>query len=1356
MKLTFTLKRVLLLIYAMSYYIAGLQARTDVLFTADGDISSSLINQLYQDSKGMIWIATENGLNRYDGAKISVYKNRPDEKNSLVNNYVRTIFEDSKGHLIIGTYKGVQLYDPETDSFSLPSVNSDGTPYIQTALSFYERKNGEIIICGGEIKLLKFKNGQPIVEKPSNSFPYNKLDAILGNNRSVDKILEDHTGNIWIINGENGMYRLSHSNEVRHYFAKEKGIPITDICQDSDGNIYAASMRSGLLRYYKASDSFLPVNNGFMGNLPVKDIFPGADGKVYIATDGKGIKVYDSRKDILTDLSLVNNRIDFRNAKVHSIIKDENDIFWLALYQKGVLFVPSMFNGFHYIGPKSFYNNNIGTSCVSAICIGKNGSIYVGTDNDGVYKLSKDAQPVLHYSAPAIALALFEDSDGNVWVGSYTNGMGRLSENGNFIPFKSLVAPDGSMIQRVYAFAEDREKRLWIATMGYGIFCYDLKTAKMVNTEKLNSKINDWVTCLAIGKDDSLYLGTYDGAYRINLRNLNENPERILSRTIVNAICIGNDKTVWLGTSEGLVSYRSSKEIKSYTTANGLPCNNIYAIQTDGKGNLWISSNAGLSNFILSKKLFINYNVNDGLQGNEFNKNASCKSKDGMMWFGGMNGITYFNPDAVRPSEKDVKIRVTDFIVNGRPVRKGTLSGGKEIIDTTVYEADRFTLSHYDNSFTIEFAPENFGTSNVTYYSYCMNDENWIILPKDISRVSFSNLSPGIYKFKVKATDSTSESSIREIVIRILPPWWLTWWAKLIYAILIIGVIIVAYQQIKHRNKTRQEMLKHIHAEEINEAKLQFFINISHEIRTPMSLIISPLKKLIERDDDPSRNKTYRTILRNSERLVSLVNQLMDIRKIDKGQMSLRFKETDITTVIDDICDTFRQYASEKNIRLTFHDETEHRMRLWVDPANFDKIVLNILSNAVKFTPENGTVDITLRETRNEDEGKPYAEIIIADSGIGICDAEKSHIFERFYQIRNNVNNSHVGTGVGLHLTHSLVKMHHGSIHVEDNPDNAPGCRFIIRIPLGREHLTDNEIIPDNETPEPVPANIIPPSEEKADADSKKRYKKTKYRILIAEDDDEIRKYVSEELSDTFHVIECTNGKEALDQIFSQKPDLVISDVMMPKMDGFTLCHKIKQNINLNHTPVILLTAKTMDEDNIEGLETGADAYITKPFNIDILRKTVENLIRNRERLRNTFGNKQIKEEGIADITAKSPDDKLLDRIMKVVSQHLGDSELSVDTICTEAGISRAHLHRKLRELTNQSTRQFVKNVRLTHAANMLSKKRYPIAEVAELVGFSDPNNFSTAFKELYGMSPTAYMNQQLQQQENHTGYQPE
>lgn len=1337
MKSTLT---ILLLLFSLLSY-----GQSPKLFTTDRELSSSLINHIYEDRNGFIWVATEDGLNRYDGAKFTIYKHEPNNEHSLAHSFVRTVFEDNKGHLLIGTYLGIQMYDPAMDNFTPLAKWENGEIFESNIVSIIERKNGEIWVSGNVLCKLKIRDNQLTVQK---------VDVPI---TIPGYMIEDKNQNIWMSKGEEGLYRLSPSNHLSLYLSKDNGY-INSICEDSQGNIYVGSMRKGLFAYNSRLDTFSPVDFKEKKELPISFLYSYSQNEIYLGTDGKGIAIYNNKTHSITDYQFDNSYFDSSSSKVHSILKDNSGNLWLAIYQKGVILIPARTNSFKYIGRKSMDKNIIGSSCITSFCKDYNNILWIGTDNDGIYAITETGERIKHFShtnhphsVPSTVIKLYEDSEHNMWFGSFINGMGKLDKETGLCSYQyKLVDKKNNYIQRVYDFAEDKDKRLWIATMGFGLFYYDLKTKNFSSVESKTSPINEWIGCLHYSKDNKLYVGTYDGVNCIDLNTSDYQSYRILSQHVIYSIHEDNHGIIWIGSSEGLSSWnKNTKEIKTYTTAEGLPSNTIYAIEGDHNDFLWISTNAGISQFQKKNNKFINYYVSDGLQGNEFYKNSSFKDSKGTIWFGGMNGITYFNPqDIVNPAKK-WNIRITDFFLHNKPVRKGMKSGIHNIINCPVFNADKFYLSYKDNVFSIEFSTLELNAPEYINYLYSINDEKWISLPKGVNRISFSNLEPGTYNFKIKARDNAIDSNIKEISIYISPAWYASWWAKCIYFILLSIIVFVIILQIKHRYKMHQEMLQHIHAEQINEAKLQFFINISHEIRTPMSLIISPLQKLIKNEKNNEQLKVYHIIYRNAERILNLVNQLMDIRKIDKGQMFLKFQETNIIPFIEDIYTTFGQQANTKNIKLHIHCNLQ-KLNVWIDTANFDKVILNILSNAFKFTPEEGEINISISTGEDATAPEPlnqYAEIIISDTGTGIEEEEKEHIFERFYQIRNSHHNPKGGTGIGLHLTRSLVELHHGRIYVENN-ENQPGCRFIIRLPLGNKHLRPEEIdnIVKNKAVFVTPTTIIPITE--TEEEEKKVRVKSKYHVLIVEDDEEIRNYICAEFADKFHIMESCNGKEALELIFKKMPDLVISDVMMPEMDGFTLCKKIKQNVNLNHIPVILLTAKTREEDNLEGLNIGADAYLTKPFNIDILEKTAENLINTRQQLRKVFTGQQSQENKVQKLEVKSPDEKLMDRIMKVINNNISNPNLTIEAISAEVGISRVHLHRKLKELTNQTTRDFIRNIRLKQAAKLLSEKQHTISEIAMLTGFIDPNNFSTTFKELFGMPPSQYMKEQLGKKE--------
>lgn len=543
----------------------------------------------------------------------------------------------------------------------------------------------------------------------------------------------------------------------------------------------------------------------------------------------------------------------------------------------------------------------------------------------------------------------------------------------------------------------------------------------------------------------------------------------------------------------------------------------------------------------------------------------------------------------------------------------------------------------------------------------------------------------------------------------------------------------------------RREIMKREHAEQLNEAKLQFFINISHEIRTPMTLIINPLEKLLAEKKGGEVQKTYLMIYRNAQRILRLINQLMDIRKLDKGQMFMKFRETDMVGFIDDVMLTFDYMARKKKIHFSF-EHAMPQLKVWVDMNNFDKILMNIFSNAFKYTPEQGEITVSLstgRDATRRDPLKEYFEITVTDSGIGLDREKIERIFERFYQIDNDVTKSNFGTGIGLHLSRSLVELHHGIILAE-NREDAPGSRFVIRIPLGSAHLRTDEledvealITPHAVLVKPEKTDLEEVFEEEEgeeDEEGKKTGKaKNRMRILIVEDEEEILSYLKEELEGDYRIMTRKNGREAYDTILADTPDLVISDIMMPEMDGLSLCRKIKQNTNVNHVPVILLTAKSKPEDTMEGMATGADAYMVKPFNTELLKSTIANLLANRKLLKSKFSGAQQQEDKVQKLSMKSADEILMSKIMKVINENLSNPDLNVEMLAANVGLSRVHVHRKLKELTNLSARDFIKNIRLQQAAALLKEKKLTVSEVAYATGYTNLSHFPVLSRRCMG-----------------------
>ena len=1352
-----------ILVVCLCCVVQNISAQIGKVYTTDAGLSSSLINQMFLDKQGYIWIATEYGLNRFDGLRFADYRHVSADSSSIRNNYVRALFEDSGNDLLVGCIDGLMKYDRETNTFSeIPMIRA-GKRVFPHVTQMLELHNGEIWMTTtgqGMFRLDEEQKQAVSVDNPLKQSNYNFQSCFY----------EDSYYNIWIGTYGNGLIcYMPATKEVRVFKSPVlNDNNIAAIIEDKQGNLFVGTQKRGLSCYNRKDNSFTPVP--YTGNSALSVYCMSlVDGQLLVGTDGQGLKMYNPVKKQLEDYIINAAPIDFSEGKIHTILEDKDKNLWLGLFQKGLVLIPKHSNPFEYYGSKSIYYNPIGQGCVMSIFQDSNQHLWVGADNEGIYELNAEGKRLRHYqpgsSARSVAntiMCVYEDSEKNLWLGSYTRGVAKLNRKTGECDYSLPVDNE-----KILSIAEDKQKNLYIGTLGSGFYQYNLQTGNLRHYEsskdetgdlRRNELANDWINYIFCDSEGLVWLGHYKGiscfdplrGSFINYRQVNT----LISGCVGYAIQEDYSGNIWAGTTDGLYCFnKKTGELKRFTTADGLPNNVICGLCEDFRHDIWISTYMGISRYDVKNNRFVNYYSGDGLQGTEFTHGAFYKDKQGKIYFGGINGITCFSPERIGNVSKETNVWITDFYVFNQPIHKNSLSGGDPIIHTSVQDAELFRLSHEDNTFSIVFSTLQYNNPGQISYQYKINElsSQWLSTEPGVNRVTYNNLPPGRYTFQVRALNYGNYSETRTVKILITPPWHQTWWAYCIYAVLAGLLVWGIVNYIVSRMRHRREIMKREHAEQLNEAKLQFFINISHEIRTPMTLIINPLEKLLADKKDGELHKTYLMIYRNAQRILRLINQLMDIRKLDKGQMFMKFRETDMVGFIDDLMQTFEYMAHKKNIRFVF----EHKMpqlKVWIDLNNFDKVLLNILSNAFKYTPDGGEVQVSLttgQDMTRRDALREYFEIVITDSGIGIDRNKIERIFERFYQIDNDVTKSNFGTGIGLHLSRSLVQLHHGVIFAE-NREDVSGSRFVIRIPLGSAHLRTDELeTVDANTSmfhtvdKPVLAKLEEALMEEGEEPEAGVKAKTHYRVLVVEDEVEIKTYLKSELADDYKVETCNNGKEAYDLVLRDAPDLIISDVMMPEMDGLTLCRKIKQNTNVNHIPVILLTAKSKPEDTLEGMETGADAYMVKPFNMELLKKTVANLIANRRLLRNKFSGAQQQEDKMEKITMKSNDEILMGKIMKVVNEHLDDPALNVEMLASEVGLSRVHVHRKLKELTNLSTRDFIKNIRLQQAAALLAQdQKLTVSEIAYATGYTNLSHFSSSFREKYGMSPKEYMNQ--------------
>lgn len=932
-------------------------AQTGKLFTVDRELSSSMVHQVYQDRMGVIWIATENGLDRYDGARFTTYKNEAGNKQSLSSNFVNNVFEDSRGHFFVSTYDGLNLLDRAHGTFKRIPLQSRGYASEHAGVQMAtQRRNGDVLVAvaGFEgIYSVHFDGDSVVAKNTEIELPYS----------IVNLIFEDSKRRLWYSVEGRGLYCYDGKHNVQ-----AGGMPRTTVhamCEDRQGRIFAGCRDGGLFMLDNNARSFRQADfAGQTAGLKVRALLTDIDGNILIGTDDDGLKSFNPTTLTLADVKVNTMELSTENMKVHSLLRDKCNDLWIGAYQKGVLLQSNTMNGFELIGWRSTTARLGSSACVMSVIKTRSGTTLIGTDGDGLYAVSPQGS-VRHYahtaaanSVPATITALFEDSRGTVWIGSYMEGMARIDiGSGTCGRVNTLLNSNGQMVKSINSFAEDRNGRLWIGSNGDGLFSMELSTGRITDWTETGTSggniYNKWVNKVLTTSDGRVYVGTFGGMSCLDTKKKSWTSafgtNHLLPNEVVNTLFEDEKHNIWAGTTTALVSIdpRNGKT-QRLTMDDGLPSNSITGILPDRHGNLWLSTSHGLSCFDPKRKKFINYYADNGLQSNEFSKNAAYGGEE--LMFGGTNGVTRFRPENITVPERKPQVMIASFFIHDQMVKPGMKSGFWQITKDEPMKSEKFSLAHSDNSFNIEFTAMEFYDPTRVTYSYSMNNNQYISLPIGVNHLSFNRLPAGTYHFKVRSCVLGVYSDPIEFTVTIHPAWYASPIAYLIYIVLIATAAWYICLHLKRKHQLKQRMQELGYAEQVKEAKLQFLINISHEIRTPMQLIVSPLQKLISTDKDTRRQSEYSIIMRHTQRVIRLINQIMDLRKIDKGKMQLRFRKTNVNSLVADVCNLFSYQMEERHITFTLTSRDKN-ITAWLDNKHFDKILANLLSNALKFTP---------------------------------------------------------------------------------------------------------------------------------------------------------------------------------------------------------------------------------------------------------------------------------------------------------------------------------------------------------------------------------------------------------------------
>jgi len=1361
--------------------------------SVDEGLSNNIVTCIVKDRFGLMWFGTTDGLNKYDGYTFTVYKNIPADSSSLSHNWVTCLLEDHKGQLWVGTLDGgLCLYNRRQDNFIRFYRQRDDSTTLATnmVVSLFEE-------CYEDNYTLWVNTlwGVNRYNSETNDFKryYPETGSYQTNKHVVLAMAQDSSGRLWAGTQYEGLF---HYDRPRDYFERydvpdvyRRLFPnknIAGILADRENGaerLWVGTTESGLYCVYPDSRLI---------EIVLKYDEVGSVSGLYMDTNRRNEIIWIFSESGLNRLDIsTGNLIRYRNDppdqhsissdEIHDVYRDNTGILWIAT-RLGISKLNPFNNNFRTLQPDYNYPNSLSHREVHDINqtgSGDNTSLWIGTAK-GLNRYEPRSGRFTHfYHDPDDPNSLTSNHITNIrksmlngheelWVAT-SHGFNRIDPLSGTIKRFYLPDQDFTNANYIWSMCVDKSGKLWLGSGNAVLYSYDPRNDKFTRFRDFQRGINT----LHIDSSGSLWIGTLVGLARLNLSKIEENRKNYkdaitwytndehnpqsISSSDVTTIYEDSRHTLWFGTSNGLNKFdRIKQTFTRFGKTEGMPGSVIAAMLEDNGGNLWISTDHGITKFDLLKNSFKNYDVGDGLQGNMFWFGA-FKNPDGDLYFCGSNGLTYFNPAMINENSIIPPVIITGFSLFNKPVFPGQGAILKEYISST----RELELTHEQSVFSFEFAALDYFNPQKNRYAYKMDgvDPDWVDTEASRRFVTYTNLDPGEYVFRVKGSnnDGIWNEEGTSIKVIILPPWWRTKWAYSIYLVMILAAVTGVYRFQSNRLRIRRKMeineMQAAHLQELDRMKSRFFTNISHEFRTPLTLIKGPLQQFLKNEFDDKNKSQYKMMLRNTYRLLELVNQILDISKLEAGQVRLQVSQTDIVPLLKEIALSFSAQAETQYIKLLWHCDTESA-KGYIDPDKITKIITNLVSNALKYTPEGGEIVVSLNcppvSTLIHKEGiEGGLEISVSNTGPGIPPEDLDRIFDRFFQAGNGFRKDSEGSGIGLALVRELVDLHHGKISVTSEPGKQ--TVFSIWLPVDRAGYAPEEIvmprgtIPDVDSPEFLYEDLNENDaavEDSLNADNEASDPPVKVtgsasRILVVEDNPDVVRYIRHILNSDFRISSAGNGVEGLKQAVKLYPDLIISDVMMPEMDGFELCRRIKTDQRISHIPVILLTAKADMDSKIEGLEFGADDYLSKPFDADELRARIRNLIRQRQMLREKFS--RMLEVNPAEVTATSVDEQFLERVIKVFENHISDPDLDTVKFAREVGLSRSQLNRKLLALTSQPVSKFLLSLRLKRAAQLIQQYAGNVTEIAYMVGFQSLSYFAKKFREQYGETPSQF-----------------
>lgn len=1334
-------------------------------------LSHNQINHIFRDSKGFMWFSTASGLNRYDGYKFKVFFHNPNDNYSLPDNLVLSVQEDINGKLWIHTGNGHTVFNPEKEEFeqSRMLLQEMGITNPVDLIYIDNEKNVWCYVTASGFYKYNAASGQSMFF-PQNGQPGNLHPG------TITDIKESENNYLFVF--QTGLIQYMDKISLRVNYSdnfilnqQQANTRNYQVFVDSDNDLWIYSDKPLGSWFYDSRREEWKCVGSKKSDFPfllssdmIQDIMQDRSGLIWMATDHGGIDIIDKKTNKLTNLR--NQPYDERSIahnSINCIYADHEDMIWIGTYKNGISYFSESIYKFgidhlHYFNMIDNFKPD-----VNSIIKDSDENIWIGLNGSGLVRLhSEDGLHHLYSYDPSnnssltsdVVVSLCAAKNGKIWIGTYMSGMDCF-DGKKFVHYRhDPNNPNSLANDNIWSIVEDRSGMIWIGTLGSGLQKFNPDNGQFTtfNNSTKQQLSSEFISSIFLGKNDRLILGTAIGITIFNIQTeqfeiilSNRKGDQFFTNLNVNHVYEDSRGLIWIGTRNGLNIWDPEKDmITQLYKSDGLADNVISGIIEDNRHNMWITTSNGVSNIMIQPHpitgeyhfSFVNYREEDGLQSHEFNLRSIFKSPDGEILLGGTRGFNFFNPENIRYNTSQPKILFTGLKLFNEEVEVGTEYQGNRILSSELNRVKEVTFKYRQNVFSVEFSAMNYVLPEKTTYAYMLEGFNtdWLITENGVHSVTYTNLAPGNYTLSVKAANSdgiwSEESAV--LNIRIKPPFWLSPVAYIFYSLLLISILLFARYTII-RNEQQKFKMKQIELEaqrkhEIDDMKLRFFTNVSHELRTPLTLILSPLENMMKSVADGHQKQQLSLIHKNAIRLLNMVNQLLDFRKSDVNEHALNLSYGDIIAFLKNSCNHLTEYAEKKNIRLAFFSSLDE-LSMVFDEDKMGKIMMNLLSNAIKFTEKNGTVDVIVKLLpKNSDNDQEQLEIRVIDTGIGIKDEEKTRIFERFYQGKIK-NEDFPGSGIGLHIVKEFVTLCKGSVQVYDNVPK--GSLFVLYFPVERlKYIVSQQATTEKEQ--------LGDRVEDANIKEKEEVLQTnETRILLVDDNDDFRYFMRDMLKNDFSLLDASNGKEAWKKILEFSPDIIISDVMMPEMDGYELCKKVKNDLRTSHIPIILLTAHTALEQELHGLETGADDYITKPFNFDILLLRIHKMLELRSYRQERF-KKQMNIQP-AEITITSLDEKLIQNAIKLVEDHIADSEYSVERLSKELGISRVHLYKKMISITGKSPIEFIRIIRLKRAAQLLRESQLHISEIAYQVGFNNPKNFSKYFKEEFDILPSQY-----------------